>query len=288
MKRFLTLLILIASATAQSSAPAPAAPPADENSQKARALIAKAIEALGGQAYLTVQNKGESGRAYSFYHGQSRDAGTQYLQYHQYPDKDRFELLQRGGYLVPLPLVGVIVVTHKVKNKNDLVLIHDGNKGYEISYKGTAPEDPKLTTAFLRRRQHSLDMVLRKWINEPGTAFYYEGAALAAEKPAEQVTITNSKNDSVTLFLDHTSYLPVKLSYSWRDPEDNFRNVEEEIYDGYKLDEGIMTPHSVTRFYNGDMAAQRFLNSVKYNQPFPDDFFAASVSYDPYKAPQKH
>ena len=27
-----------------------------------------------------------------------------------------------------------------------------------------------------------------------------------------------------------------------------------------------MTPFSVTRFYNGDMSNQRFLNSVSYNK----------------------
>jgi hypothetical protein len=180
-------------------------------------------------------------------------------------------------------LVGIIVVTHEVKNKNDIVIIHNGDKGYETTFKGTAAEDAKITTAFLRRRQHSLDWIFRKWINEPGVAFFYEGVTVAAQKPAEQISIMNAKNDSVTVFLDQTTYLPVKISYSWRDPEDKFRNVEEEIYDSYKPVQGIMTPHSVTRFLNGDMAVQRFRNTVSYNQELPAELFAATVTYDPFK-----
>jgi hypothetical protein len=284
MTRLITLILLIASAVAQSTAPAKPAPiPEDDNGKKAHALINKAIEALGGQAYLTATTRGEEGRYYSFYHGESRGAGVQYRQFNRYPDQERFEMIKRGNVLVPLPLVGIIVVTHEVKDKNDMVIIHNGDKGYEITFKGTAAEDAKITSAFLRRRQHSLEWVLRKWISEPGVAFFYEGVTVAAQKPTEQISIMNNKDDSVTVFLDQNTSLPVKISYSWRDPDDKFRNVEEEIYDSYKPLQGIMTPLSVTRFLNGDMTVQRFRNTVSYNQELPADLFAAAVSYDPYK-----
>jgi len=48
-----------------------------------------------------------------------------------------------------------------------------------------------------------------------------------------------------------------------------------------------MTPHNVTRFYNGDMANQRFLNSISYNQGLSDSMFSANPSYDPNKPPAK-
>ena len=288
MRRLITLILLIASAAAQSSAPAKSPVPEDENGKKAHALIDKAIAALGGQAYLTATNRGEEGRYYSFYHGESRGAGVQYRLFSRYPDQERFEVIKRGNALVPLPLVGIIVVTHEVKNKTDIVIIHNGDKGYEITYKGTAAEEPKLTSAFLRRRQHSLEWVLRKWITEPSVAFFYEGVTVAAQKPTEQVTVMNANNDSVTVFIDQNTFLPVKISYSWRDPADKFRNVEEEIYDSYKPVQGIMTPLSITRFLNGDMTVQRFRNTVTYNQELPADLFAATVTYDPFKNSPKH
>ena len=98
---------------------------------------------------------------------------------------------------------------------------------------------------------------------------------------AEQVTVTSAKNDSVTLYIDQSTYLPIKTSYSFRDPEDKQRSVEEELFDDYKPVQGIMTPRSVTRYFNGDMSAQRFVTTTTYNGEFPADIFSATVTYDP-------
>ena len=57
----------------------------------------------------------------------------------------------------------------------------------------------------------------------------------------------NSQNDSVTVYLDQYTHLPLKSSFTWRDPEDKQKNVEEEVFDNYRLVQGIMTPHSITR-----------------------------------------
>jgi hypothetical protein len=62
--------------------------------------------------------------------------------------------------------------------------------------------------------------------------------------------------------------------------------VEEEIYDSYKLVQGIWTAHSITRYYNGETSQQRFVATASYNQKLPDSLFDASVTYDP-KAPVK-
>jgi hypothetical protein len=51
---------------------------------------------------------------------------------------------------------------------------------------------------------------------------------------------------------------------------DKYRNVEE-VFDNYKLVAGIMTPHSVTRYLNGDMSYQKFLNEVVFNHDLPDN-----------------
>ena len=52
----------------------------------------------------------------------------------------------------------------------------------------------------------------------------------------------------------------MKKTFSWRDPTDKQRNVEDEVYDNYKVIQGIPTPYTVTRYFNGDMAGQRFMS----------------------------
>ena len=252
--------------SAQSSAPASSQSiPVDQaNARKAKALLDQAIEALGGPAYLNFRDMEQEGRTYSFFHGQPTSAGIVFWRYVRFPDKERIELTK----------------------ERDVADVFVADKGYEITYKGVRNLDTKEMTDYLRRRKYSLDWVLRRWLNEPGVALFYDGPAVAAEKPAEQVTIINSKNESVTIYFDVNTHLPIKKSFSWRDPTDKQRNIEEEIYDNYRAYGGIMTPHSLTRFFNGDMANQRFLNSVTFNQDPPDVMFDPNSGYNPNKPPK--
>lgn len=299
MHRLVIILLLSAVAWAQTS-PAPPAPtsvpaasqtvnPTDPNTQKARALLDQAIQALGGQAYLTADTKAEEGRWYSLYHGQPRGEGIQYRQFFQFPDRDRLELLGRGTVFIPIPLFGSVdvITVGRQKKGADLVVIHNGDKGYEISNKGTAAQDKDDLKNYLRRREHSLQVVLRKWLNDPTMQYFSDGLAIVDGKPTDQVTLLNNKNDSVTVYLDQNSHLPVKTSYTWRDPEDKQRNTEEETYDNYRLVQGIRTPHSISRTLNGEMSHQRFINTVRYNLPLPPETFDASVTYDPMAPPKK-
>lgn len=237
-----------------------------ENAHKAKALLDQMIAALGGQAYLNIQDISQEGRTYGFHMGEPEGVGVVFWRFYRYPDKDRVELTK----------------------KHDIIYVYNGDHGYEITYKGTRSDDPKVVADSLRRRQYALDQVIRRWLNEPGIALFYEGSTVAAQKDTQKVTIMDAQNQAVTLFIDSNTHLPVKKTYSWRDPTDQQRNIEDEVYDGYRAVQGIMTPFDVTRYYNGDMSNQRFLSSVTYNKGLSDSLFSAQVSYDPNKpAPKK-
>jgi hypothetical protein len=236
-----------------------------ENARKAKALLDQAIQALGGQAYLNVRDLQLTGRTYSFHHGRPTSNGIQFWRFIQYPDKDRIELTK----------------------ERDVAQLYNGDKGYEITYKGPHPMEEKDLADYLRRRRFSLETVLRTWVSSPGVALFYEGNANAAEHPALQVSLINSKNESVTLYLDVDTHLPIKKAFTWRDPIDKQRNLEEEIYDNYRSVQGIMTPYDVARYFNGDMSNQRFLNSAAYNQGLDPAMFDPSSGYNPNKQPGK-
>jgi len=290
MKQVFSAILLASLAFGQTgnsgsgAASAPAIPVEQENAAKAKALLDQMIQALGGQAYLTFQDKSEEGRGYALFHGESNSTGTPFVRFTKFPDKERVEMIHLRAYHFLFFTVGNVAI----KDKSDVVLIHDADQGWEITYKGTAAEPPADTAAYLRRRLHSLEWVLRKWLTEPGVALFYEGSTVAAQKEAERVTIMNSQNDAVTLYIDSSTHLPVKKSFSWRDPTDKQRNVEEEIFDHYRQVQGIMTPFDISRYYNGEMSAQRFLTAVAYNKGLNDSMFTAQVTYDPNKpAPKK-
>jgi hypothetical protein len=281
----LLLGLLVAASSAQnpttpvvSTASAAAKFTEDEGSKKARALLDRAIEALGGSAYTGYTTRSEEGRSYSLYHGQTRGAGALYRRFFRFSDRERVEFALEKGIgvydLIPFPIP---VPEGKSNKKTDVAIIHNGDKGYEVSYRGTEQEEAKDTRDYLRRRERSLEWVLRKWIHEPGVAFFYDGTAIAAANLADKVTVTNDRNQSVTLFLDSTSHLPVKKSYTWRDASDKGQNREEEVFDNYKPVQGVMTPYTLSRYYNGDLVSQRFLNKVKYNDELADSLFEATI-----------
>ena len=269
MKSLLAILLLACLAPAQTNPPAapPAAPsaesiPADqENVRKARALLDQMIQALGGQAYLKIQDISQEGRTYSFYHGRPNSYGIIFWRFYKYPDKERVELTK----------------------KRDVIYVNNGDKGYEITYKGTRAQEPKDVADTVRRRHYALDWVLRHWLSEPGVALFYEGHSVAEQKPVEQVTVMNAHNEGVTLYIEVDTHLPVKKTFSWRDPTDKERNIEDEVYDNFRPIQGVMTPLTLTRFYNGDMSNQRFLSSVSYDKGLADTMFQAQVTYNPGK-----
>jgi hypothetical protein len=265
MKSLLSAFFLIALAFGQANNSAQGIPVDQENVRKAKALLDQMLDALGGNAYLNVEDVSQEGRSYGFHMGESEGVGVVFWRFYKFPDKDRMELTK----------------------KRDVIYVYRGDKGFEITYKGTRADDPKTVSEYVRRREYSLDWVIRKWLPQKGVALFYEGHTVAAQKDTEQVTIMNASNQSVTLYIDTSTHLPVKKTFSWRDLTDKQRNVEDEIYDAYRPIQGVMTPFSVTRFYNGDMSSQRFLNSVTYNKGLSDSLFASNVTYDPNKAAPK-
>lgn len=256
-----------APSAAPNAGPSIAIPASDlASARKAHALLEQAIQALGGDAYLNVHDLEEEGRTYSFFHGNPTSNGVLFWRFVEYPDKERIE----------------------VTPERDVAYLYTGNKGFELTYKGPRQVEKKDLDDYLRRRRFSLETLLHSWINDPTVALFYDGNALAGNLPADQITLIDSKDEAVDLFLDIDTHLPIKKSYKWRDPVDHERNVEEEIYDNFRVVQGVNTPYGFTRYFNGDMQTQRFVNTVHYNQQLDQTMFDPNAHYNPLKPAKKH
>ncbi len=236
-----------------------------QNANKAKSVIEQGIQALGGPTWLTLRDREQQGRGYGFHAGRPTGSGGVFWSFIEFPDKERVEFTK----------------------ERDIAQVFVGNKGYEITYKGPHPVEAKDLEDYLRRRHFSLDTVLRTWVNDPSVVLLFDGNAVAAQHPALQVTLINAKNESVTLYFDIDTHLPVRKTFEWRDPVDRQKNLEEEVYDNYKPVSGIMAPFSITRFFNGDMSNQRFLNSVTINQGLDPAMFDPNSGYNPNKVEKK-
>ena len=56
---------------------------------------------------------------------------------------------------------------------------------------------------------------------------------------ADEVTLINPENDSITIEMDSQTHLPLRRSFKWRDPLYKDLNEEKEEYDDYHLLDGI-------------------------------------------------
>ena len=232
----------------------------NENAKKAKALLDQCIAALGGPAWLGVQDMSQEGRTYSYNNGSPTGMGTVFWRFWKFPDKERTEFTKQ----------------------RDVAYVYNGDNGYEVTYKGTAAADPVDLKQFLLRRNHSLETVLRVWLADPKTALFYDGPAIAEQKHSDSVTLLTGDNDSVTLFLDEHTHLPIKKQFEHR-ASDRIKDVEVEVFDNWRLEQGINTPHSILRSHNGEIVNQRFITTVKYNQGLADRMFEAKVNYTPLR-----
>ena len=291
MKQFLPILILVCSAWAQvageprpslaqapaATSPSPAtqaqpssqpresssAVPADQaNANQAKAVLEQAIQALGGQAYLTIRDREQQGRSYGFHHGRASGGGVAFWSFTEFPDKERVELTK----------------------ERDVAELYVGNKGWELTYKGAHPIEEKDRIDYLRRRRFSLDTVLRTWVNDPTVVLLFEGAAIAAQHPATAGDLDQrARRKRDTLHFD-SRHAPagqevVRLARSGRPAKKSGRRSLRKL----PPVSGVMAPYNVTRFFNGDMASQRFLNSVTINQGLDQAMFDPNSGYDPNK-----
>ena len=252
--RLLALVCLcLASLYGQQNPTVKPAGDAQNNQQKARAVIDQMIQALGGQAYLTAQDYYLEGRSGSF-HNESLVGSGLYYRYWKWPDKDRIELTKQ----------------------RDIVQLFVGEEAYEITYRGIHPielqKEERVRQAVVRRH-YSLENLLRQWLNEPGILLLDEGPGISEGHLAEKITIINSKNESALLLVDPTTHLPLEKRFATRDPRYRDRDEEVTIYGNWKEIQGISTPRMTVIKRNGETISQQIILNITYNTHPPDSLF---------------
>jgi hypothetical protein len=230
-------------------------------SGKGRKLLDEMVAALGGEAWLNRQDWIFYGRAASFYKGQPDVGAPQF--------EENYRANPFGERVVTISHYGAIVAT----DHRDIAEVWTNDSGYEITYKGTKALPAKDVEEYQRRRRHSLDVIVKEWLKQPGVLVTYEGTGMVERHLAEQVGILSANNDAVMLELDENTHLPLSLSFQWRDPVYKDWNTDVEQFANYHEIQGIMTPYSITALHNGDMTGERFLTKVIYNAKLPADLF---------------
>jgi hypothetical protein len=256
-RRMLRRVLPVVLAAVLLAAPAASAGEAGQaNARQARAALDAMVKALGGSRWLAVKNQMRQGSVAAFFQNQPSNDATDYGEVHAWPDQDRIEYGKR----------------------RDVVQFYLARAGVEVTYKGQSPLPAEQVNDFLRRRDHSIETVVKLWLNDPKTILIYEGQQLAERHLADQVTLISAGDQAVTILMDAESHLPLRRTFQWRDPVYKDMNLDAEEYDNYHTVDGLPTPFIITRYKNGEMVRQYFFDRVAYNQELPPDFWSVAAA----------
>jgi hypothetical protein len=258
---FATATTVLAQTTPQP--PTPQAPKREENivvtqpkpgdgveEAKAREVLNAMYAALGGDRWLHRGDYVLKGHTSSFYKNQPTGVGD-FLQFHHVlPNgqvEDRIEL----------------------GKKRDVVALWTTTQGTEITYKGSKALPLKDQEEYFRRAHYSLDAIANTWLKDPSTLLIYGGTAVVARREVDEVTLVDKDNNSLEVDSERSTHLPLRRIFKYRNSQ--YKDFDEDLeeYSDFHDVEGIPVPYVTTRYFNGDMVAQRFVEEMHFKPVDP-------------------
>lgn len=220
--------------------------------EKALAVVARGVEAMGGAAFLNVRTIVSKGNYTEFREGQSGipDAFRDYL---VLPDRNRTEF-KGSRYIQTF--------------SGDTGWAYDGRKRL---VNDLTPEQMAGVRMAVRT---SLDNILRGWWRKEGASLTYVGrreAGLARRN--EAVRLTYPDGFEVEFEFDAREGLPSKVLYK-RPGEEDERVEEEDRYAQFLNIEGARFPFVIDKFRAGQQSSRVNYETVEFNKPIPDSIFA--------------
>jgi hypothetical protein len=235
---------------------------ATQSEVRGKKVIDDALAALGGNAFVTMADRTENGRAYSYYHDQISGLSIAkiYTRYRTVdPSKSGEELGQ-----IEKEVFG--------KTEDTAVLFLD-NAGWDISWRGNKPMEQE---RFDRYRESTLRNVLyifRKRLAEPGMIFESQGSDVVENLPVDIVNITDADNHVVTVQFHQSTKLPVRQTYKRKNSVTKEQDEEVTLFARYRDVGGVQWPHQIRRERNGDKTYEIFSETVKVNAGLADNLF---------------
>lgn len=250
---FLTLSAAGARAqdAAKSKTESSAKPAADE---KALAVIARALEVMGGGAYADVKSITSSGYFTPFQAG----AGVLPIKFQDYtvfPDRERTEFSGAGV-------------------KSIQVNVRDGGWVADLKSKKITDVTAQAAEDFRLTLRTSLDSVLRGWWRNEGASLAYAGRREAGlGRRNEAVRLKYPDGFEVEFEFDAKEGLPSKAKYK-KQNEEGEQVEEEDRYAQFQTIGSVHTPFIIDHYRAGVQSSRVNYEKVDFNLPVPETLFA--------------
>ena len=213
-------------------------------------ILDKAVQKLGGAAYMDVKDIEAHGRYFQFQRGELT-GGDFFSDYVKFPDKERTEF-------------GEDRKTARVNN---------GSEGWNINDKEVDDQLGEQIEVFWEEFRVSLDYLMRFVIGEEKTTLQYVGREIIDFKRVDILEIRNEDRTRINLFIDRESGLLMKKTMRRLDDP----AIHEEVYSNYHEIQNVLTPLLINRYTDGMKTMEMRFDEVAYNTGIADRVFTPAV-----------
>jgi hypothetical protein len=233
---------------------------AETRQERGKRVVNEALQALGGEAFLHMQDRVETGRAYSFYNREINglSIATIYTR-----------------YLPPVagkPMERERQIFGKKEEGGSVLFREDG--AWEITFRGARPLEAERLKNYYEGMLRNIFYILRQRLKEPGLEFYSQGTDMYERVPVEIVDITDASGATVTVSFSQFDKLPVRQVYRRKNEQFHDFDTEVTTYSKYRdVGGGVKWPYDEQRERNGDKTYEMYATSVEVNKSLNDDLF---------------
>lgn len=255
-------LVLGLGVTAIAQTPDPSPSPVSASAavdEKSQAIINRAVEVVGGQAYLNVQTIIGKG-FYSEFKENVPQVPLKFVDYLAYPNRERTEFTSSG-----------------IKS----IQTNDGDTGwmFDGAVKKISDQSPAQVEEFKRSMRTTVENLLKGWWrNEGGKVSYVGRREAGLAKRNETVRLTYPNGFWIEYEFGARDGLPAKIIYKRmrRDPDsgDQVETTEEDVLLKFITVDGVTAPWVIDHFVNGHQTSRINYDQIQYNQRLADSLFA--------------
>ncbi len=231
-------------------------------------IVNDCLDALGGDRYLHMENREQSGRAYSFYREKLNGLSIAkfYTRYYGNVTDTAHELAQRER--------------ENFGKKEDYGFLFGENEAWDLTFRGARPLPTDRFARYKETTIRDIFYILRVRFHEPGLTFESRGADVLQNAPVEIVDVTDADNRVTTVYFHQLTKLPLRQVFYRRDPATKYKDEEITLFSKYRdVGNGVQWPFAIERERNGEKVFEIFADSVTINSSkTPDSLFALPSS----------
>ncbi|MGQ9633039.1 MAG: hypothetical protein ACUVXB_02230 [Bryobacteraceae bacterium] len=238
---------------------------AQTSAQRGKLVVEEAIAALGGDRFLSMKDRVETGRAYSFYREEVSGLAmasiyTKYVPVQDSSSPATLAVRERQSFL-------------RNKKEFSAVLFTD-TAGYTITFRGARPLPDDSLERYRLTTFTNIFYILRVRRNEPGLLFELKGTDVWLNQPVNIVDITDSENRVVTVYFHQSEKFPLRQVFYRRDAKTRQRIEEVTEYGKYRENgNGVWWPWTIQRMRDGQKIFEMYSESVTVDSGVSDSLF---------------